>query len=436
MLALAFLLAVDTFVAFSLAAESALVFARRLLTPVAPYPLPPHEDPRGITRYSDKVLEPLRLEGDGWADPIVDAISELVLPEQSNTTPTANAPTANTVPAADPADAVRNFYQALLSVRTLAFDDKHAELLPYEDAIEPLLTPLPAVPPQLAGQLERAGEFFKKNFAKIMVILSTSALLEAFASVKGVKVLASTNYLSNNTNRRLYETLQFVLYVNEPDGFTPKGNAVRAILRVRLMHACIRWILTHNPARPWQPAWGVPINGEDLLGMQMGFSGLVIRDLAKLWVNITAQEADDHLVLWNVVGQLLGVPTALRADSLGEALALIDAVERRQHGPSDDGRLMTDALVAFHQERLKMLFPVGLYLMHRLAGEQVCRMLDVPWSPLAGAAVPDGLVDWALRHWGTYLVFGKPAEGRPEYDIPVSLNSVYQEFEADQGFQP
>jgi mpaB/rubber oxygenase-like protein len=419
MLGLAFLLAIDAAVAFSLFADAAMRYASHLLHPVEPFPLPPHTDPRTITRYTDATLGPLRDLGDPPTDQLVQDIAE-----------SGDEASEESGEQDPPPSPVHAFYKVLLAKRKLDLADFDGR--PYAEELGDWAAGIAPAPVAFGPRLERAGNFFKKNLVKIVIVYGTSGLLEAFACARGVQVLGSTQYLSNEPGRRLFESLQFLLYVNEPNAFKAGGNAHMAILRVRLLHACIRWILENEPEVDWQRSWGRPINGEDLLGMQMGFSGMVIRDLAKLWVKISEEEANDHLFLWNVVGQILGVPMQLRADSLGEALALIAAIERRQLGASVKGRLLADALVAFHREHLRMLFPVGLYLMRRVAGEDICRMLDVPWSPIASARFLDTVIDKTITIWGGGIVFGRRGwQERPELDVPPSLDVVFDQIYAE-----
>lgn len=433
---------IDAIVALSLAAEGALDLVQSALHPAEPYPLPPHDDPRGITRYRDEVLDPLRKIGDKHTDDLIEAIALTdPAPAQAQSSGTGSPAGGSNNPQAGQAaeepqnPAVRDFYKLLLDKRKFEIGDFGAKA--YKGDLDNWVNAIPTPPASYVPRLQRAGKFFHDNLVKIMVILSTSSLLEAFASEKGVRVLSSTKRFSDNPSRRLYESLQFVLYANEPDGFTKTGNAVNAILRVRLMHGCIRWTL-RNEAKWRSDLFGVPINGEDLLGMQMGFSGLIIRDLPKLWKKVTLEEAEDHIFLWNVVGQLLGAPMQWRAANIGEALALIMAVERRQQGPSDRGRLMTDRLLDFHRARLGRFYPVGLYLMHRLAGEHICKMLEVPLSPMASVirSIPGTVINDALKLWGMRLVFGGAAVDRPPYDIPPSLEDVYQQYVTAQTRHP
>jgi hypothetical protein len=399
--------------------------------------LPPHEDPRGVTKYGDTVLDALRLEGD--PDPrtarlVLEIAAGHPLPAAAaGAAPMPGAPIPVTRAELDRVDA---FYKILLGQRSLdlaAFAGR-----PYLPALRAWADAVGAPPAFDEIRMDRAAEFFREHVFKVALILSTSSLLETFACRKGVKVLAHTEFFSNETNRRLAESLQFVLYVNSPGGFSDH-QAVNAILRVRLMHAVIRWRV------PREMAWnvdqlGVPVNQEDLLGTLMCFSGVVVRDLPKLWVRMTKEEADNYIYLWKVVGPILGIRSDLIPNNLGEALALIWAIERRQQAPSVEGAAMTRALIAFHRAFLgELMDPVGLWMMRRLAGDRVCDLVGVPYTTLVGVTAPRVAIAKPASRWSEFVLGRGPmavdgnrlingVEVLPSYDFPLEMARIFDDL--------
>jgi len=389
--------------------------------------LPPHRDPRTIHKYTNAGLDGLRKFGDESADKL---IRKHVASPDVGGYPDAPPPVPGTASVAQIA-AVGAFYQTLLDHKYFDIVDHGGK--PYTKALTDWSSTIAFNHPLDKDSLMRAGQFFKRNLFKIMIILSTSSLLEAYACAKGVQVLSRTGYLSKDTNRRLKETLQFVMYVNEPDAFhAVKGKGLAAIRKVRLMHAAIRWLIRERGRGEWDQTQ-TPINGEDLLGMLMGFSGVVLRDLPELDVALTSEDAADHLYLWNEVGRLLGAGEKWLPADLGEALALIGAVKSRQQEYSDAGKKMTDALLAYHAALLGDFYDVGTGAMRRLAGDYICDMLGVPDSEYADHSP---MRDWVFRvllWWGDRLITFEHLDAKDElgvshpyegYDIPRSLWSV------------
>jgi hypothetical protein len=272
------------------------------------------------------------------------------------------------------------------------------------------------VRPQLdEARIARATDLFVEDGFLMTLILSTSSLLEAYACWRGVTVLNRTGQLRTNVYRRLAESLQWVLLIEEPRGFARDGKAIDAILKVRLMHGAIRYLLLNGDERldPLGPAWdrrklGVPICQEDLLGMLMGFSAVVIRDLPKLGVQVTPSTAADHLYLWTKVGPLLGIQERLLPATMSEAMQLIGAIQRRQQASSENGRVLAAALLAFHRWLIPghIFDSVAVGLMRRTAGNRLCEMLAIPRSVLG--SIEFELVMNAFRGlaelWGNAII--------------------------------
>jgi hypothetical protein len=396
--------------------------------------LPPHRDPGSVRKYTDKSLAGLRDVEDEPADIIIAlvAASATVAPQgQNQGVPGQAVPRPATEAEVAAVDA---FYKALLAEKSFDINNPKYQGKPYTAELTEFARKIQLRDNISTARLKRAGAFFRRHLFRIMVILSTSSLLEAYACANGVQVLASTGYLSKETNRRLKETLQFVLYVNEPDAFDARdGKGLAAIRKVRLMHAAIRWLIRERARNKWKGAWGKQINGEDLLGMLMGFSVVVLRDLAELNVALTGEEVDDHIYLWNEVGRLLGAQREWLPADLGEALALMAAIKSRQQEYSPEGAAMTTALLDYHKAVLGDLVPVATGAMRRLAGDYICDMLGVPESEYADRSWRHDFVFRVLLWWGDKLITRDKLEVTDEYgavqtygayDIPKSLRSV------------
>lgn len=289
---------------------------------------------------------------------------------------------------------VHDFYVRLAQKRYLDLDDFKNDKYQAQLASWAATINIPSGADR--ASLRKAGEFFAPRLFKITVILGTSSLLEAYACRKGVHVLSQTGQLSQFTNRRLAESWQFVMYVCDPDGFDPKrGQAVEAIRRIRLMHGAIRWLILNDRKRKGPPPpdpmgwdtneYGLPINGEDLLGMMLGFSRVVTRDLPKIGSSVTPEQAEEYRYLWDVIGEMLGVEKPLRPRTIDEAAQLFCAVKRRQQTKwSKDGECMAKALLDFYSnwpltaKGQAVLRGWVIALMRHLVGDFVCDLVSLP----------------------------------------------------------
>jgi ER-bound oxygenase mpaB/B'/Rubber oxygenase, catalytic domain len=251
--------------------------------------------------------------------------------------------------------------------------------------------------------LEPGQKVFREHGLKILVILACSSLPAAYAAQKGVRVLhsrsGSTGYFVKNMNRRLMETVQFVIEVFANDGLAidangslaVQGAAIQSSLRVRLLHAAVRGLILTKLDESGQPAWdtkglGVPANQEDLAGTLMTFSIVVLDGLRKMHAGLTPAEEEAYFEIWKRVGRLLGV--TMIPQTVKDGKKLTEEIRSRQvDGPiregnkNPDGSEMTKNLLDFLREQL----PWGLSW---LPLPEALMLFFLPREP---ADVPDSL---------------------------------------------
>jgi hypothetical protein len=116
---------------------------------------------------------------------------------------------------------------------------------------------------------------------------------------------------------------------------------------------------------PWAPEDPDPIDQCELAFVLQTFGYRVVRSLRSLRIRLTAEEADDWLFLWSVVGHLLGVrdellPRPAQGDRSGalEARAQhvfesIDTWNRERAGVTESGRRLTATLLVSMREALR-----------------------------------------------------------------------------------
>ncbi len=222
--------------------------------------------------------------------------------------------------------------------------------------------------PELA-RIEAGERFFATHGPEILLTLGCFSLPAAYAARKGVQVLYRTAYLAKRPNRRLFETTQMVVDVMTPGGLGPKGKGIRTAQKVRLMHAAVRHLIQNDPERLWDSAkLGVPINQEDLAGTLMTFSEVVLQGLTALHIRYDEEGAAAYLDAWRAIGHIMGVRPEMIPDSLAEATLLTTTIHDRQIAPSDEGRLMTAALLEMMEANvpLKIFDDIPASLMRLL----------------------------------------------------------------------
>lgn len=232
-------------------------------------------------------------------------------------------------------------------------------------------------------RLDRAAQFFVTHGPVICLILGTASLVELYACVKGVQVLAFTGRLWRNPYRRIGQTVQFLLDVMDPKGLGADGRGIRSIQKVRLMHAAIRNLI--GQSGQWdQHALGTPINQEELLGTLMTFSYTVLRNLKRFDVAVSEQESEDFLYFWRVVGEMLGIRPEIIPTSMDEAAAVTALIFSRQQGPSPEGVAMTRALLQMYTAHDPThLFSRLIPSVTRYGvGDQVADWMEIPPAKL------------------------------------------------------
>lgn len=235
-------------------------------------------------------------------------------------------------------------------------------------------------PPWMDPDLVAAGqERFARWGAHVFTALYAAALPSAYACCRGVQVLGLTARLETDTKRRLNETAQFHLDVMEPGALEAGGRGFADVRHVRLMHAAVRWLIQNDQRVDWQPAWGTPINQEDLLETLLTFTEIVFEVFDRTGIVYSEEDADAYLHTWSLIGHYLGVRDDLLPLTRSQTSVLMPIVRRRQFGPSQPGPILMAALL----EQGTRLAPPGLRglpaaTVRYYVGDATADLLDVP----------------------------------------------------------
>ncbi len=198
-------------------------------------------------------------------------------------------------------------------------------------------------------QVRQAEQLFLDIGPLYAVCLLLRSLPIGYSSLKVVKVLTSTGYLSRDvkqgTAKRILETTQFVLNVMRKDTFTPNSSGIKHTLKVRFLHAMIRYhLLKHD----WDTtSYGIPINQEDMAETILTFSVGSIKGLDRLNAGLSMADKDALVHYWAIIGVLIGVEEALLPRDFKTGEQVYEQILDRQSAPSEDGQLLTRALCNF-----------------------------------------------------------------------------------------
>lgn len=243
-------------------------------------------------------------------------------------------------------------------------------------------------------QISKASGFFIDHGPKILFCLFYYSLPLLYSCKNGAQVLVRTSRLTNKEEnlrifaRRIAETGQFLMDTMRPGGLNPGAAGIQAVLKVRLIHAAIRFFVSRHE---WdQEQLGLPINQEDMALTLMTFCIAPVRGLERFEVTISEEEKEAYLHCWRGIGQLMGVDARLLPNHYKEGAWLLDRILQRQSAASEAGQLLTKALIDFGNRSLNSEKLIGSpqAIMRFLLGPDRAKMLGIAPEGCLSQLVP------------------------------------------------
>ncbi|MBC8124643.1 MAG: DUF2236 domain-containing protein, partial [Candidatus Kapabacteria bacterium] len=237
---------------------------------------------------SDDELEAWRNVQDEPADMVAAALldspyAHVIYPVLGQITKNSDEATIELFNRARPESANDPEYERLAKILSDYFSDTH--LFPQTD--------------EERDAVLRGCEFFDLHVTDGLMALTFRSLIKQYAAARATYVLTSTRLLVDYPHRRMIETLQFVADVMDVNGMQPDGCGIRAIQKLRLIHAMIRHRINRSRNNPmqgdsavqfaWDDSWGHPINQEDMIFAVHTFSVEVIDGLLAFGIKIPKQ---------------------------------------------------------------------------------------------------------------------------------------------------
>ena len=256
------------------------------------------------------------------------------------------------------------------------------------------------------AMVNEAEQFFLLYGLASSTLLACASLPQCYVMKFGTEVLAYTKFLQVEPTRRIRETAQMVMDVMVPGGLKPGGRGVRATMKVRVMHAIVRYMIMNDPravANPADPAlkarFGLPINQEDLVYTLMTFSYVVVEGFRTMGYQMTDRQREGYIHCWNIVGCLMGIREELLPATFADAKQLFEAIQLRQHGQSEAGQKLTAALLKSVEDALpgEHHDPLVAALARKLVGDSTADALGIERPSLIQKVRLDAVLDaWAV----------------------------------------
>jgi len=256
------------------------------------------------------------------------------------------------------------------------------------------------------AMVNEAEQFFLLYGLASSTLLACASLPQCYVMKFGTEVLAYTKFLQVEPTRRIRETAQMVMDVMVPGGLKPGGRGVRATMKVRVMHAIVRYMIMNDPravANPADPAlkarFGLPVNQEDLVYTLMTFSYVVVEGFRTMGYQMTDRQREGYIHCWNIVGCLMGIREELLPATFADAKQLFEAIQLRQHGQSEAGQKLTAALLKSVEDALpgEHHDPLVAALARKLVGDSTADALGIERPSIIQKVRLDAVLDaWAV----------------------------------------
>jgi hypothetical protein len=213
------------------------------------------------------------------------------------------------------------------------------------------------------ARVVRGQRVFVDFGPEIALMLYYKSLPTTYLNWKLCETLAITGRLDDTRKwpeifaRRVGETTQFLLDVMAPGSLQPGGKGVMTTLKVRLVHASIRYFVGQGPQFK-EAEWQKPINQEDLAYTLLTFGLTMVQGMQQMELKLPQERLDDFYYAWQLIGHYLGISPMMIPADLTEAAAQQKLMFARLVGPSEAAQSITKALLDFSRE---VMLPTDLF---------------------------------------------------------------------------
>jgi hypothetical protein len=280
------------------------------------------------------------------------------------------------------------------------------------------------------------SELFIAAFVGAVLIEGFSTLISQSFSITGKLVDQGTNRLKQN-NRHLAEIFM-------PGGLEPGGDGWKLSVRIRLMHARVRFMLANSPEWDTQ-AWGEPLCAAQMAYATAAFSGGLLEQARKLGAELTPEEEASFMMIWRYSGHLMGVPEELQVATKSQALEFTRIGRGCEPTPDlasiqlSNGLINSAPIVAgiTHPASRRRLVRTIYRVSRALIGDTLADQLRYPPSRTFGAlglfrlrTKLDGFVRRWIPRWEQYrrlqqfeLMLSLSTDGSINYRMPQYLHA-------------
>lgn len=231
---------------------------------------------------------------------------------------------------------------------------------------------------------------FHRNSKLILGAFVGGTLVEGFATNIS-KSFFITGRVRDQGVRRLRQNIRHMVEIFMPDGLKRESDGWKLSVRIRLIHAQVRKLLTRSD--DWEAeAWGTPISAAHVGYAITSFSARLLAHMKSLGATYNDEERASFMAIWRYSGRLMGIPESILYRDEAEALHLYRIGGICEPEPDFTGIAMANSLVnsaplvvgvddpTERRELAKYVFTVS----RTLIGNELADQLKYPSTPTVG----------------------------------------------------
>ena len=164
---------------------------------------------------------------------------------------------------------------------------------------------------------------FHRNSPLILAAFVAGVLIEGFTT-NIAKSFHITGRVRDQGVRRLGQNNRHMTEIFLPNGMYRYGDGWKLSVRIRIVHARVRRLLS-NSEDDWDTeAWGLPISAAHLGYAVSAFSARLLKHMKTLGAKYDDEEYASFMAVWRYSGYLMGIPETILFHEADDALELYD----------------------------------------------------------------------------------------------------------------
>ena len=184
---------------------------------------------------------------------------------------------------------------------------------------------------------------FHRNSHLILGAFVGGTLVEGFATNIS-KAFFISGRVRDQGVRRLRQNNRHMIEIFMPGGLTRDGDGWKLSVRIRLVHAQLRRLLSNSDE--WDhEAWGLPISSAHLGYAITSFSARLLDHMKRLGAKYSEEERDSFLSIWRYTGHVMGIPSSILFRDEEDARHLRRIGSMCEPSPSAESIVMANALI-------------------------------------------------------------------------------------------